>query len=201
MAKTSKGFFDLRSQFVFYASYHNNTANVVIHLFCIWQLVATILVLLQYSPALMPMPAAVTSSSWLLETASLNLAAVMTAIYVTCYLIMDPVAGGLGSLLMLGLYLGSGHLVRANPTLLGLPLWQGVLGLHVLLWIAQFVGHGVFEKRAPALLDSWDQALITAPLFVLLEILFFFGYRPQFYRECMSQVNKNIAEFRRTKSK
>ena len=47
MAKTSKGFFDLRSQFVFYASYHNNTANVVIHLFCIWQLVATLLVLLQ----------------------------------------------------------------------------------------------------------------------------------------------------------
>ena len=47
MAKTSKGFFDQRSQFVFYASYHNNTANVVIHLFCIWQLVATILVLLQ----------------------------------------------------------------------------------------------------------------------------------------------------------
>ena len=55
--------------------------------------------LFQYSPALMPMPAAVTSSSWLLETASLNLAAVMTAIYVTCYLIMDPVAGGTGRLL------------------------------------------------------------------------------------------------------
>ena len=34
---------------------------------------------------------------------------------------------------------------------------QGVLGIHVALWIAQFIGHGVFEKRAPALLESWHQ--------------------------------------------
>ena len=67
------------------------------------------------------------------------------------------------------------------------------------MWIAQFIGHGVFEKRAPALLDSWDQAFITAPLFVLLEIMFFFGYRRQFYDDCMIQVEKNIAEFRKSK--
>merc|ERR1712013_479261 len=33
-----------------------------------------------------------------------------------------------------------------------------------------------FEGRAPALLDSLDQAFITAPLFVILEILCFLGY-------------------------
>lgn len=31
------------------------------------------------------------------------------------------------------------------------------LGIHVFSWVAQFVGHGVFEKRAPALLDSLIQ--------------------------------------------
>ena len=49
-------------------------------------------------------------------------------------------------------------------------MWKVALAIHVTAWILQFVGHGVFEGRAPALLDSLDQALITAPLFVLLEV-------------------------------
>lgn len=28
------------------------------------------------------------------------------------------------------------------------------LGVHVFCWVAQFIGHGVFEGRAPALFDS-----------------------------------------------
>ena len=64
----------------------------------------------------------------------------------------------------------------------------------------QFIGHGVFEGRAPALLDAWDQAFITAPLFVVLEVLFFFGYRKQFYSECMKEVNVEIKKFREVTS-
>lgn len=33
------------------------------------------------------------------------------------------------------------------------------LYVHVLSWIMQFVGHGLFEKRAPALLDSLLQGM------------------------------------------
>jgi len=44
-------------------------------------------------------------------------------------------------------------------------------------WIAQFIGHGVFEKRAPALLDNLLYTL-AAPLFIIVEILFEFGYKP-----------------------
>ena len=33
-----RGFFDLRKQFVFYASYHHQPVNVFIHLVCIWNL-------------------------------------------------------------------------------------------------------------------------------------------------------------------
>ena len=32
-----------------------------------------------------------------------------------------------------------------------------VISLWVAAWILQFIGHGVFEGRAPALLDSLDQ--------------------------------------------
>ena len=59
----------------------------------------------------------------------------------------------------------------------------------------------MFEGRAPALLDSWDQAFITAPLFVILEILFFLGYRKQFYQDCMGEVRLEINKFREEKVK
>jgi uncharacterized membrane protein YGL010W len=34
------------------------------------------------------------------------------------------------------------------------------LYLHILSWIMQFAGHGLFERRAPALLDSLVQGII-----------------------------------------
>ena len=55
--------------------------------------------------------------------------------------------------------------------------------------------------RAPALIDSWDQALLTAPLFVLMEILFFFGYRKEFYAKIMQEVESNISAFQQSKNK
>ena len=38
-------------------------------------------------------------------------------------------------------------------------------------------GHYVFEKRKPALMDGFAEAMLSAPLFVWLEVIFFFGFR------------------------
>merc|ERR1719490_248047 len=137
----------------------------------------------------------------LLGGVPLTLATITTAIYVVSYVMMDPVAGGLGALLMLVLNQWTFRLVSAGAPVAGFPLWQAVLAFHVAAWIAQFIGHGVFEGRAPALLDSWDQAFITAPLFVFLEILFAAGYRKQFHSSMMKEVEKNIKGFQTQKSK
>ena len=59
----------------------------------------------------------------------------------------------------------------------------------------------VISGRAPALLDSLDQAFLTAPLFVFMEVFFFFGYRPSFYAEIMQEVQQNVEEFRKRKAK
>ena len=45
------------------------------------------------------------------------------------------------------------------------------------------------------------QAILTAPLFVLLEVMFFFGYRKEFHERIMQQVEKNIREFKNKKAK
>jgi uncharacterized membrane protein YGL010W len=67
-------------------------------------------------------------------------------------------------------------------------------------WIAQFIGHGVFEKRAPALLDNLLQAFVLAPFFVFLEGLFKLGYRPELQKRVNIEVEKEVKKFRASKA-
>ena len=61
------------------------------------------------------------------------------------YIFMEPFAGGLASLLILSIYIKSGQFVNAGVSIYGLPVWQAALAIHVVAWIIQFIGHGVFE--------------------------------------------------------
>jgi len=69
-------------------------------------------------------------------------------------------------------------------------------GGFVTAWIAQFLGHGLFEGRAPALLDNLFQALFLAPLFVWLELLFALGYRPELRSRVEKMVLQDITKYR-----
>jgi 2-hydroxy fatty acid dioxygenase len=75
------------------------------------------------------------------------------------------------------------------------------LALFIGSWIAQFIGHGKFEGRKPALLDNVFQAFFLAPLFVWLEILFMLGYRPDLQQRVEKLVVADIAKFRGEKEK
>ncbi len=106
---------------------------------------------------------------------------------------MDPLAGSVASMMVVTMYF-------ATLSLAAVPgVWKMALAIHVGGWVPQFIGHGIFERRAPALLDSLDQALLTAPLFIILEVFFFFGYRREFYKKMMKQVEVNIKEFKEGK--
>merc|ERR1712110_930331 len=175
----SRGFFDLRKQFVFYASYHNQPVNVFIHLVCIWNLLWSGMCLMHFTPQVAASPD-ILNKVPLVGGTPINLTLLVTSIYVVTYVMMDPIAGSLAATLVLLLHR---------------------FAFNVVMWIVQFIGHGVFEGRAPALLESWDQAFITAPLFVILEVLFFFGYRKQFYQDCMKEVEVEIKKFRAIKNK
>lgn len=116
--------------------------------------------------------------------------------YCILYILLEPVAGtGLAVLLLAGTAAGKYLLdVYGNTA----NYWAA--GLHVLSWIAQFVGHGKFEGRAPALLDNLFQAFFLAPLFVWLEILFALGYRPELKSRVDKLVKQDVAKFRASKS-
>ena len=196
----ARGFFDLKKQFIFYASYHNNPFNIAIHLFCIWNILWSFLALGHYAPAFMDAPD-VFNNLPLVGNLPINISMITSLVYVVTYVLMDPIAGTLGAVMVLFLNQWTGQMVIAGAPFLGYPLWQPILAFHIFMWIVQFIGHGIFEGRAPALMDSWDQALITAPLFVVLEILFYVGYRKSFHKECMLEVEKEIGALKSGKSK
>lgn len=74
--------------------------------------------------------------------------------------------------------------------------WRVALVVNVSAWIGQFLGHGIWERRAPALRDNFTQAFLMAPIFVLLEFFFRFGYRREMRERVSTKVALNIAEFR-----
>ena len=77
---------------------------------------------------------------------------------------MDPCAGGLGALLVNALYLGSSKLVLEGALIGGYPVWQVALAIHVLAWIIQFIGHGLFEGKQLRVKVTARQTLLVAAI-------------------------------------
>ena len=110
---------------------------------------------------------------------------------------MEPVAGGLLAPLLVA---GTAYANYLTDTY-GSTANYIAGALFIASWIAQFVGHGVFEGRAPALLDNLVQALFLAPLFVWMEILFFLGYRPELKARLDEAVSVEVEKYQQSKSK
>lgn len=68
--------------------------------------------------------------------------------------------------------------------------------VHIVSWIAQFIGHGKYEGRKPALVDNVAQALFLAPLFVWYEILFKLGFYKKLQAEVQEGINAEIAKLK-----
>jgi uncharacterized membrane protein YGL010W len=113
------------------------------------------------------------------------------------YVLLEPVAGTALGLICLGSAAGTNYLRTQDPV----GTTKIAIVIHVVSWILQFVGHGKFEGRAPALLDNLFQAIFLAPLFVWLEFLFMIGYRPELKSRVDKAVAIEIAKFRAKKAK
>lgn len=125
-----------------------------------------------------------------------NLGTIVCIAYSTLYVLMEPVAGTMLAPLLLGGTAYGNHLTVTY----GMKANYVAIGLHVVSWIAQFIGHGVYEGRAPALVDNLVQAIFLAPFFVWMEILFAFGYRPDLKSRLDQNVEKEIAKFQEGKT-
>ncbi|KAL6634618.1 hypothetical protein ACP70R_027289 [Stipagrostis hirtigluma subsp. patula] len=172
------GLLDLEGHYAFYGAYHSNPVNVGIHELFVWPILFTAMMLLHLTA---PFPHA---------------AGIGAAVYGTYYFLLDRRAGALAALLVFLCWAVSGALAARLGFSVGWKACMVVLVAQLVSWTMQFIGHGVFEKRAPALLDNLVQAFLMAPFFVLLEILHTYaGYEP--YPGFHAKVTKLIEEARK----
>lgn len=111
------------------------------------------------------------------------------------YVLLEPVAGTLLAVICVASAAIGNKLLVDDPTMTN----QAAIAIHVVAWVLQFIGHGKFEGRAPALLDNLFQAIFLAPLFVWLELLFMLGYRQELQARVNKAVEIEIAKFRAKK--
>lgn len=141
-----------------YAGYHRDRRNLLSHFLGIPLIVLAVAILLSR-------PGVSAAGLWLSPAL---LAVLASAVF---YLRLDR-RFGLAMSVLLGLCLWAGQALARQRT--GLWLGSGV-GLFVLGWAIQFVGH-YFEGRKPAFVDDLS-GLIIGPLFVVAEVAFMLGWR------------------------
>jgi uncharacterized membrane protein YGL010W len=139
-----------------YAHYHRDRRNLATHLLGIPLIFLSIGVLL-VGPA------------WSVEGHTLTLAWAMWALTSLWYLSRGDVLLGLATSLVNGVLIAAAHEVPPLAQALGLAVWQAGLGLFVIGWVLQFVGH-FFEGRKPAFVDD-VVGLLVGPMFVVGELL------------------------------
>lgn len=117
----------LDNYFAFYASYHRNYVNKIIHIFCVWPIFFTAMVFLCY-----------TDPYTILNFGSLNLPLdwplITASIYFSYYAVIEQpgIAGIISSCLVLFCYLGAKNMTKLYPS-----VWKLSLGVHIFCWLAQ----------------------------------------------------------------
>ncbi len=150
-----------------YREYHRDHRNVLTHAVGIPMIVFAVLVLLSRP---------VWATAWF----TLTPAVVVTVLASVYYLKLDRRLGGAMALIIIVLAWVGLQLAQS-----GTNTWLGTgIGLFVLGWIFQLVGHK-FEGRKPAFLDDL-RSLLIGPIFVLAEGLFALGMLPELKREIES---------------
>ena len=143
-----------------YAGYHRDRRNIATHFIGIPMIVLAVATLLA-RPSFDVAGFAVSLAT---------LATVATALY---YLRLD-LRFGLAMGVLLALSLWFAQTCAAGST----PFWLSMgVGLFVVGWAFQFVGHH-YEGRKPAFVDD-IVGLIIGPLFVVAELAFVLGLRPE----------------------
>lgn len=179
--------FDLKKNLVFYGAYHREPTNVAIHIACVPVLLATGFLFGSNTPSLPVRHPLLTRLNL-----PLNLGTLAAVTYSSLYLALSPnVAGASITPIVLGFASVANKLLgKYNSTKVNTI----AIGVHVVSWILQFIGHGKYEGRKPALLDNLVQALFLAPLFVWYEVLFKLGFYKQLKKDVEQGIEVEVAK-------
>ena len=155
-----------------YAAYHRDTRNIVTHFIGIPMIVVAVAALL---------------ARWELFF-FVTFADVVFA--GACYFYWRLSKGfGIAMFLIMGSLLWTGHAIAA---LSETAWWVIGVGLFILGWFIQFVGH-YYEKRKPAFVDD-IVGLLVGPLFLVAEAAFALGMQEPLRREIEARVGPTLVK-------
>ncbi|KEG10451.1 hypothetical protein DQ04_03701070 [Trypanosoma grayi] len=166
----------LREGFVFYGAYHDDWRNKLLHITFVPIIFTTALSFLARVKV----------------TEFVDMSLIVAGLYAVSFIKTEPGAGIPYAAFIFMMQCVASHFLLSRVAL--------SFALHVSGWIAQFIAHGLFERRAPALLDDPLQAIHSSVFFVWLEIIFYFGYKPKLKRELDMLVKQKIAQLDKTRS-
>ncbi|ETO25300.1 hypothetical protein RFI_11835 [Reticulomyxa filosa] len=161
----------LIDQIAFYGAYHSTLGNQIIHIIFVPVILITALSMLSFVKILMQPVNFLWFGGEILHT-NTPLFIIFVLMYPATYVYIDFYSG-LSWLPMASFVWFAAMFLVDN---LKWPI-SSLLLLHSVAWIFQFIGHGVIERRKPALLDNLYQSIVLAPFFVWFEtVLFPLGY-------------------------
>lgn len=156
-----------------YTAYHRTRMNRVIHFVMVPAIVWTLMVALDL----------------VLLTEGISLAFPIVGALLVWYLMMDFALGVATTVVYTVLLVTA---ITLNETLNDANTSLLIAGgVFVASWVFQFLGHGLFEKRRPALADNLLQVFI-APMFIVAETAFGFGFKKDL-QERVEEVAKEHA--------
>jgi uncharacterized membrane protein YGL010W len=152
-----------------YAAYHRDRRNIASHFIGVPLIVLAVAVLLSR-------PAVEVLGLWLSP-------ATLSALAAGAFYLRLDLRFGLLMAALLGLCLWGAQVLAGQATL----VWLGSgLGLFVIGWLIQFIGH-YYEGRKPAFVDD-VMGLLIGPLFVVAEAAFLLGLRREVEDEVVRRV-------------
>ncbi|VVU94706.1 Protein of unknown function (DUF962) [seawater metagenome] len=155
---------NLEKQYLFYRNYHKNPVNQLLHIYSIPLLVITISIWGSYSGSIL-------DTEWFFLPSEFNITAILCCLYSIYYIILNPWLGLLMTLILWTIQVFSFLAYKAFPN-----IWILAVIIHIKSWVIQLLGHSIFEKNKPAFLTGFVQSFLMAPLFVLMEVCFAFGF-------------------------
>ncbi|MBY3626102.1 DUF962 domain-containing protein [Acinetobacter sp. CUI P1] len=158
-----------------YAAYHLDQKNIVTHFVGIPLIVFSILCL-------------TARVGVEISGVSVTLASILIVLSAIYYISLDKLFG----FLMLIIFIAAYPLAVKIAVL---PMWSWLgasIGIFVVGWVFQFVGH-YFEKKKPAFVDDLI-GLAIGPLFVLAEFVFLLGFRKPLHQRILKEAQMKRAE-------
>ena len=144
----------LLHDYTFYQKYHRHPINKFIHIWCIPMITWGLFILINQLTF-------IESRSIMCQPSTL-----LYTFYISYYLYNDLYYGMIAGLFYMCI------LLHANVFFLNIPnAWFYACVANVFGWVLQILSHRYIEKNKPALVDGLKQSILTAPLFIIIEIV------------------------------